>query len=185
MRSSHLFVFLIALSLILPIASWIAAAFGYPVVSLLSEESFRWWTQNGLHSVFSPWGQKAIVMFLAMSSLLDACSKKSIEKTALMSTLAVSFVCTSIICWLGMSHHSPLLNVIGAVYPHSPFLDGLPVMISLSVWICALLYAYLSQRITTLVEAVMFIFSGLRNRPEWIGIIMLLSLNVHIILYIL
>lgn len=183
--SSVLLLSLLFLVVLLPIASWMLAAFGYPVQSLLSDEGIRWNFRYALQNLFSQQACKAVLILMATTSMYQVCKGGRVTlKVATYVTLSVISVFACLL-WLALSNGSPLLNVVGGILPGSPLLEGAPLMISLILWIWSFLCAYFSHQLQSLSDFTGLLCYALSHGAEWVACVFLLSYIICVILYIL
>lgn len=183
--SSTILLFLLIFILLLPVISWMLAAFGYPVQSLLSDEGLRWIFRNALSNIFSPIACQVVLLMMAVSSIYKVCMDSRFSyRLALYATLVVT--CLSVVLlWLALSNGSPLLNVVGDVLPGSPLLDGAPLMLTVILWLWSLLCAYFTRQIQSLSDFTNLLCYALKHYAEWVICIFLISYIIRVILFVL
>lgn len=183
--SSAILLFLLFLVVVLPIASWMLAAFGYPVHSLLSDEGLRWNFRYALNNLFSPQACQSVVLLMAVTSIYQVCrSGRVTYHVGLYVTLAVLSV-VAFFLWLALSNGSPLLNVVGGILPGSPLLEGAPLMFSFILWLWCFLCAYFSRQLQSLSDFTGILCYALSHYAEWVVCVFLFSYIIRVIRYIL
>ncbi|MCF0196830.1 MAG: hypothetical protein HUK03_06300 [Bacteroidaceae bacterium] len=174
-------------ALLLPMVSWLLAAFGYPVHSLISEEGLRWLFSRGLRVSFSVPAQHVILCLLAASTLVSVCRNSRLyprSHLALALVAVLTLLLGGVLCWLAWGVGSPLLNVTGNLFPISPFLEGLPAVVSLCVSFLAMVYAYAQGQVSDLRQFTRLLTVGFRWCGTWMLAVLLLSFDIQTTLFI-
>lgn len=185
---NRLTVLLIVVSALLPLASWLMAAFGMEVRSLISEEGLRWLFRNGMQSAFTVDVQQFILLLLTVAALELAqtfCYGSQHRRRAVMVTAFAGVLMLASLVFLAQAHNSPLLTVSGQLLPDSPFLSGLPQLLILSVWMLTVLYVYANGRLTSLQRFVDLLTAGFGQYGQWMLMAMLCSFDYQVVKFLM
>lgn len=183
--SSCLIIMLIVMALALPVFSWFLVAFGVPVQSLISPEGARWIFCSSFPVALSPFVLKLFALLMALSTAIRAFRVMPRRASVWLSTSALMLIFVLLMLWLAVSHSSPLLSIVGEIWPASPFFDGLPFIGSFCLMACAVLYAYLNEQVQSLHSFVRLLTCGLTSFADWMLVIILVSYVSYSIKYIL
>lgn len=176
---------LLALSALLPLASWFAEAFGMPVHSLLSAEGLRWLFTDALSAAFSLPVQQFILALMAWGSVREVLVRRPLRaRLACVATLFLALLLVGLFVWLAVADSSPLLSVTGMLWPYSPFLRGLPQAVSLSLWLLALVFARVSGIASTLAQCTHLATAGLQRYPLCVLASLIFSFDYYALLFI-
>lgn len=174
---SYIILFLIVVSIFLPIVSWILSALGFDCKSLLSEEGWRWMFYNVPVSFLNKWTMLCLSAIIGLGSVIKSgilARKKKNDYNALYLVLIVLVFITSALLFSALHPHSPLLSVTGEI-KNSPYTHGLPTIIIWCVIFLSTLYAIQTQRIKTINDFSELFIYGIRRFASVIVIAMLLS----------
>lgn len=187
-RELRLVSFLMAMLLtticIVVIVSWGCASLGLPVMSLLSDEAFRWLFRQGADSVtvsVSQWllWAAATVGALMHSGLL---SRRTHSVVALWSAFITWSSILVLLALFFLAPWSPLRSATGRLFP-TPFLGGFLRALAVSMMLAAAVYGGVSGRLRTWSHYVMLLSFGIQRFAPWLVIALLTTMLYHIIAY--
>ncbi len=187
-RELRLVSFLVAMLLVtigvVAIASWGCASLGLPVVSLLSEEAFRWLFRQGVGSVTVSVSQWLLLAAVTAGALMHSglLSRRTHHTVARWSALVTWFIILVLLALLFLAPWSPLRSATGRLFP-TPFLGGFIRALAVSMILAAAVYGGVSGRLRTWSHYVMLLFFGIQRFAPWLVIALLATILYHIIAY--
>lgn len=183
---SYLILFLIVVSILLPVISWIISALGFDCKSLLSEEGWRWMFYTVPISFLNRWTLLCLSAIIGIGSIIRSgifSTQKKKDINALYLVLIVLVFFTSVLLFSALHPHSPLLSVTGEI-KSSPFIHGLPTIIIWCVIFLSAIYAVQTQHVKTIEDFSDLFTYGIRRFASVIVIAMLLSFIASCFSYI-
>lgn len=184
MKCNRLILFLLVVTALAPLTSWMLAAFGVNVRSLISEEGLRWLFVDGLDAAFNVCVRHFILLVIVFSSfrwVYRHAVKSHRRSRALIATGTAAFVLLSVLSLLAFSHNSPLLNISGQLWPSSPFVQGLPEALCVCALLLISLFGYMDGLFTSIDRFVEMLTDGFHRYGRWMLIAMIVGLDCEVV----
>ncbi len=177
---------LLSLQAVLIFGTWMAAALGLPVESLLSDEALRWFFRQSLRT-FVSWrveGLVLVIVALGAAGEGGLLSSPRRHPHAWLSSLLVLAVCIILLALGLFGADAPLLSASGRLLP-SPFLPGLAWSIAAAVVLASAVCGLLSRRLRTWTEVFALCYVGLQRYAPWLVVWLLAELLYKTLRYVL
>lgn len=191
---SYLLASLIAVYLVVVLASWIGFAAGFPLHTLLSAEGIRWFFLNNAKIFLAPTQVYLILLISVIGAFkrsgLDEFAIKYFGKDKMTYRQKIAFICMNVYVLIYMiilialiiPPHAILLSVTGSL-TSSPFISGFIPAFTLCLHTAAIIYGSISNRLRNMSECLSVIYWGIARYAIWIIIYFTIILTWKTICY--
>ena len=167
--ASATIIFLLLLLALCVFGSWMAAAMGLRVDSMLSGEALRWFFRQSLQTVGSWRGEILILLAIALGALRESglTSSPGRHPHAWLASLLVLGMSLGLLAMGFFSEDAPLLSVSGRILP-SPFLPGFAWTLTSAIVLACAVYGFVSRRFRSWQEGVSLCYVGIQHYAPWL-----------------